>query len=34
MVEDLIKNVLPVLIFFVGVILALGVSLIAERYRK
>lgn len=34
MVEEAVKNSIPLFLFFVAVLLALGVSLIIERYRK
>jgi hypothetical protein len=34
MLEEVLKSVLPILFFFVGAVLALGVSLMMEKYRK
>lgn len=34
MLEDVVSKTIPTVIFFVGVLLALGVSLIIERYKK
>jgi len=34
MVEEVVKNAAPVFFFFIGVLLALGVSLLLERYRR
>jgi len=34
MLEEILGKTIPVLLFFVGVVLALGVSVIFERFRK
>ena len=34
MLKDILSNIVPLLIFFLGTLLALGVSFMVERYRK
>ena len=34
MFKDILTNVVPLLFFFLGTLLALGVSFMLERYRK
>jgi hypothetical protein len=34
MSDEFIRNTLPVVLFFVGVLIAFGVSFLSERYRR
>jgi len=34
MLEDVLSKTVPSLIFLIGVVIALGVSLLYERYKK